>query len=277
MQETKVTKPIRTEHTSGYDIFQLPRINFNGGGVALCAVKHLQPVLLREGDNETEAISVSITTNQMKIRCVCGYTQEKYSDDQKEKFWDFMSREVLEAEDAEQGIIIQMDSNAHAGTYVLKHDMIPQNNNGRRLCEFLKRHPNISVVNAMDICDGTVTRIRETVKSVEKSSIDFYLVNDILKPFIIKMTIDTKKEFCLTNYAHIKKNKQAIQSDHCPMTLQLRIKYSKIKPQRNEHFNFRNSECQNIFKTLTEETDELTQCFENNLPAIKQINLWEKK
>ena len=127
MQETKVTKPIRTEHTSGYDIFQLPRINSNGGGVALCAVKHLQPVLLREGDNETEAISVSITTNQMKIRCVCGYTQEKYSDEQKEKFWDFMSREVLEAEDAEQGIIIQMDANAHAETSVLKNDTLPQN------------------------------------------------------------------------------------------------------------------------------------------------------
>ena len=86
-----------------------------------------------------------------------------------------------------------MDANARAGASLLKHDMIPQNNNGKRLCDFLKRHPNVSVVDAMDICEGTVTRIRETVKSVEKSSIDFYIVNDMLKPFITNITIDTKK------------------------------------------------------------------------------------
>ena len=277
MQETKIRKPIRTDNTDNYQIFQLPRTNSKGGGVALCAIKHLQPVLIREGDDQAEAISISITTNQMKIWCVCGYTQEKYNEDQKDKFWDFMSREVIEAEDLEQGLLIQMDANAHAGASVLKHDTIPQNNNGKRLCEFLKRHPNVSVVNAMDICEGTVTRIRETVKSVEKSSIDFYIVNDILKPFITKMTIDTNKEFGLTNYAQMKKNKRAIQSDHCPMTLELNIKYSKIKPQRSEHFNFRNRECQRTFKVMTGETNELTKCFENNLSPIMQINMWEKK
>ena len=196
MQETKVNKPIKTEHTDNYKIFQLPRTNSKGGGVALCAVKHLQPVLIGEGDNEVEAISVMITTKQMKIRCVCGYTQEKYNDDQKDRYWEFMSKEVMEADENQQGLIIQMDANAHAGASVLKHYMLPQNNNGKRLCSFLKQHPSISVVNAMSLCEGTVTRIRETVKSVEKSSIDFYFVNDILKPFITKMKIDSKKEFC---------------------------------------------------------------------------------
>ena len=277
MQETKVTKPIKTEHTESYRIFQLPRTNSKGGGVALCASKHLQPVLLREGDDEAEAISIMITTNQLKIRCVCGYTQEKYNDDQKEKFWEFMSKEVIEAEDEQQGLLIQMDANAYVGRSVLKHDMKPQNDNGKILCAFLKRHPNVSVVNAMDLCEGTVTRIRETVKSVEMSSIDFFFVNDILKPFITKMTIDTRKEFCLTNYAQVKQNGRAIPSDHCPMLLDMNIKYSKIKPVRTEQFNFRNKECQATFKQITEDSNELNGCFENDLPTIKQINLWEKK
>ena len=175
MQETKINIPIKTDHTDNYNIFQLPRTNSKGGGVALCVVKHLKPVLVGEGDNEVEAISVMITTKQMKIRCVCGYTQEKYNDDQKDKFWEFISREVMEAEENQQGILIQMDANAHAGASVIKHDMLPQNNNGKRLCAFLSQHPSVTVVNAMDLCEGTVTRIRKTVKSVEKSTIDFIL------------------------------------------------------------------------------------------------------
>ena len=89
MQETKVSKPIMTNYTGSYQIFQLARTNLKGGGVALLALKHLQPVLIREGDDDAEAISVMITTNKLKVRCIVGYTQEKYNDNQKEKFLDF--------------------------------------------------------------------------------------------------------------------------------------------------------------------------------------------
>ena len=84
MQETKESKPIKTKHTDTYQTFQLQRTNSKGGGVALLALKHLQPVLIREGDDDAEAISVMITTKKLKIKCVVGYTQEKYNDNQKE-------------------------------------------------------------------------------------------------------------------------------------------------------------------------------------------------
>ena len=91
------------------------------------------------------------------------------------------------------------------------------------------------------------------------------------------MTIDTEKEYCLTNFAQVKRNKRAIKSDHCPMKLEMKINFSKIKPDRRELFNFRNKQCQGEFRKMTEETDELTNCFENKMPIIKQISMWEKK
>ena len=129
----------------------------------------------------------------------------------------------------------------------------------------------------MDLCEGTETRIRETVNNVEKSTIDFYLVNSTIKPFITKMTIDTEIEFCLSNFAQIKANRKVIQSDHCPMKLEINIQYSNIKPQRIEHFNLRNTKCQESFKKETEETNLFDNCFNNNLPPLKQIKGWQKK
>ena len=170
-----------------------------------------------------------------------------------------------------------MDSNAHAGPSMLAHDVIPQNQNGKRLLAFLARNPCLSVVNAMDICEGTVTRIRKTVKGVERSTIDFYIVNNTFKPFITKMTIDTDKEYGLTNFAQIKINKRPIQSDHCPLMLKANITYSKIKPERIEHFNMRNTECQQKFKTITDETQIFEDCFNDSLPPLKQIETWHKK
>ena len=266
-----MNKAIKTKFTDNYQIFQLARTNSKGGGVALLALKHLQPVLIREGDDDAEAISVMIETNTLKVRCVVGYTQEKYNINQKEKFWNFLSKEVIGAEQEGQGLLIQMDSNAHAGSSMLPHDMIPQNNNGKLLLAFVAQHPSISVVNAMDLCEGTVTRIRETVKTVERSTIDFFLVNTILKPFITKMTIDTQKEFGLTNYAQMKTNKKAIQSDHCPMKLEMDIQYSNIKPKRIEHFNLRNKVCQESFKDETEKSKIFEDCFENISTPLTQI------
>ena len=170
-----------------------------------------------------------------------------------------------------------MDSNAHAGPSMLPHDMLPQNQNGKLLLAFLAQHPSISVVNAMNVCEGTVTRIKETVKSVEKSTIDFYLVNSTIKPSFKKMTIDTEKEYGLTNFAQIKTNKKAIQSDHCPMKLEMNIEYSNTKPERVEHFNLRNQKCQATFKNETDKTSTFEKCFENDSPPLTQMKLWKKK
>ena len=67
------------------------------------------------------------------------------------------------------------------------------------------------------------------------------------------MIIDEKKEYCLSNFAQIKKKKQVIESDHNGLLLELNIEFFKRKPERHEMFNLKNKECQETFKNETEQ------------------------
>ena len=58
----------------------------------------------------------------------------------KEKFWDFLEKEVLSAKHDKIGIIIDIDSNAWAGKKLIPNDPNTQNNNGKLLEKFLNRN-----------------------------------------------------------------------------------------------------------------------------------------
>ena len=54
-----------------------------------------------------------------------------------------------------------MDGNLHAGPALLKNDTNLQNRHGKLFIEFLERNPSLIVVNALDVCEGFITRKRE--------------------------------------------------------------------------------------------------------------------
>ena len=54
-----------------------------------------------------------------------------------------------------------MDGNLHAGQALLKNDPNPQNRNGKMFIEFLERNPTLIVVNALDVCEGLITKKKE--------------------------------------------------------------------------------------------------------------------
>ena len=150
-QETKMVKnsQLRTKNSKNYRIFQLQRQEkgVQGGGLVMGVLPDLQPVLLRQGDDDTEIISVLITVDKMSIRLVTAYGRQEVDRDQdghkdnqiKDKFWAFLDREIKEAEEKEQGVILGFDSNCHPGPSVVKNDPMPgPNKNGQRfLASFL--------------------------------------------------------------------------------------------------------------------------------------------
>ena len=71
-----------------------------------------------------------------------------------------LEEETNNAELEGDGLIIQMDGNLHAGSALIKDDPNKQNSNGLLFCEFLKRNPELIVVNSLDICEGLITRKR---------------------------------------------------------------------------------------------------------------------
>ena len=59
---------------NNYIIFELVReSNDEGGGLAIGCTKDLKPVLARKRNDETEALTVDICVEKMKIKCVVGY------------------------------------------------------------------------------------------------------------------------------------------------------------------------------------------------------------
>ena len=68
-----------------------------------------------------------------------------------------------------------MDSNAHLGEKVLESDPNPQNLNGKLFTEFLERMPHLSIINALSLCEGSITRVRQTTLGVEKSILDVFI------------------------------------------------------------------------------------------------------
>ena len=106
--------------------------------------------------------------------------------------------------------------------------------------------------------------------------LDFFLINDKLRPFFKEMIIDEERNFCLSNIAQIKKNGRIIETDHNAMIAEFNLTVDAKKPVREEMFNFRNRKCQEAFKEATEMNEELLDCFDNNLQFKDQSKTWLK-
>ena len=111
----------------------------------------------------------------------------------------------------------------------------------------------------------------------EKSVIDFFIVCVRMKYLIEKMIVDEEKNYALTRY--FKKNGVNCRkdSDHNTLVLDMKITIEKIRKERTEVFNFRNSECQKVFHQITNQSEKLINCFDNNQTLSQQCNKWFKE
>ena len=229
MQETKVSYggKIKTENSQKYEIFELARETKAGGGLAIGALPDVNPVLISEGDENVEVLVIEISASGLEIRCICGYgPQENHSLERKRSFWSRLTTEIEEAMENEKAIILQMDGNLWAGPEVIKNDPHQCNVNGQFLRDFLEIFPQLCVVNNLDLCEGIITRRRQTVQRLEESILDFYIVCDKILPFIKRMKIDEEQHYVLSNYSKVKGNQIIKKSDHNPVILELSLEYT---------------------------------------------------
>ena len=118
IQESKL-KPNETlqgEETDKFQIFYLNRKDSLGGGIAVGIDKDIESTLVREGDDDIEAMVVQVVLGAIPVQIVVAYgPQENALKEKKEKFWEFLEDEANKAEMEDHGLIIQMDGNLHAG------------------------------------------------------------------------------------------------------------------------------------------------------------------
>jgi hypothetical protein len=179
-----------------YLIFEKVRKSkINGGGLAIGCLRELNPVWVREGEGEVETLSVDIFVRNMNIRCCVAYgCQENDAKENKDAFWSYLDEEVIEAANAGAGLVIQFDGNLWAGEKIIPNDPKAQNKNGKLFEHFLERNPHLTVVNALDLCEGLITRSRFRNGNLEKSVLDFFLLFATLFFLMFKEWSLMKKE-----------------------------------------------------------------------------------
>ena len=174
LQETKLksNEVISCEALKSYQVYYENRQESQGGGIAMGIDQNIKSTLIKEGDNGIEALSVKLFFKDLEIRVINAYgPQENALKTEKDQFWDFIEEEVNNAEFEGNGLIIQMDGNLHAGSDLICGDPNKQNQNGRLFCELLERNPNLSVVNALELCEGVITRTREVQNNTEQAQL----------------------------------------------------------------------------------------------------------
>ena len=91
-----------------------------------------------------------------------------------------------------------------------------------------------------------------TKNGTEESVIDFIIVSDDLKDEVETIIIDDERKHVLTRVTKTKKGVITVESDHNVMFTHLKLTCNKkVKEKRNEMFNLRNKECQELFKEVT--------------------------
>ena len=280
LQETRLGRAgrIKTPSSLKYSWYELHRTEkaekgVKGGGIAIGVLQALEPSWISKGDDVTEALTIEIWLDNFPVRLVCGYAPQEYdSKDRKAAFWEYLNTEIHKAAAGGAGIIIQMDGNLWAGENIIKGDLRVQNQNGKLFEQFLNIHPNISVINALPICEGKFTRITTTKSGTSKSILDFFLVCDKILPFVTKMKIDEKGETSLTKY-----KKGVVKADHNMLTLDIDLRFHPEKQhERLELFNLRNVNCQQKFKEYTSKSDILSKCFTTQDTLEAQFKKWQK-
>ena len=272
LQETKCKKVGRVKiESKGYIVFELLRKQSGGGGLATLVKADLSPVWVAEGDDLVEILVVDIHIDSRSVRIInCYAPQECDSMERKIAFWARLHNEIFEAEEARISVIVQFDSNMHAGSDIIKNDPIKQIINGRLFAEFLSNNPSIILANNSEKCEGDITRERVKGKKTEKAILDLILISEDLEIALQSMKIDSDREYPLCSYLRGKPK----NSDHFTLSASFDIKFRKQRPEREERFNFKSPEGMETFKNILDNEDSLSKCFEKDDTLEHQVEKW---
>ena len=138
----------------------------------------------------------------------------------------------------------------------------------------LKRNPNLSVVNALRICECKITREKKTKRGTERSILDFFLVCDQILPLVSRMVVDEKGEIALTKY----RRRNIVKTDHHMLKIELDLTFhNEKKHEQTDMFNLLNKVCQQNFGEKTTNTNVFSKCFESDESINIQFKRWHRR
>ena len=112
IQETKLHRKgqIKLEN---YEVFEQIRDKSMGGGLLIAAHKSIEPVLISEGDDNVELLTVQCNLGGISARFLTGYGPQESENYQKRlEFYQRLDEQCQNAVNDDCGIVIELDANA---------------------------------------------------------------------------------------------------------------------------------------------------------------------
>ena len=276
IQESKTRRKSKVK-LDNYVIFEQIRKDSGGGGLLTAVHKNFEPVSVGDGKDAEEVLVVEAKLGINKVRLINAYgPQEDALEDLRKAFFNKLDEEVKNAKLTGAFVCLELDANSKLGPGIIPGDPHPQSRNGKMLADFLIEN-DLIVVNGCDICEGKITRHRNTKNRTEKSILDFFIVCRGLFTLITKMKIDEEKKYTLTKFSTKKGNKSIKESDHNLLILHLNLRWSSLnKSNRIEIYNFKKEEDFKSFQANTENNEDLLNCLEDFSDFNLACNKWLK-
>ena len=225
LQETKLNKCLKSKLT-GYEIF--PPDFRKSDGIVLTAVdKNLSPVHIPIESDDVDIVIVEAVVGNRRIRIINGYgPQETDTKSKRNKFWEVLETEVVNAKNDGCLLVIEMDANAKLGPLIIPNDPNPMSLNGSLLSGVITRQ-KLVCLNADPRCKGSITRDRRTINGHERSILDFVLVCEEMFRNFNRMTVDESRDFTLTKYVTSAGNRVKKVSDHNVIYAEFNLKVGR--------------------------------------------------
>ena len=94
-------------------VYEKVRNKKAGGGVAIAAKKDLNPILIFEGEEDVEALTIDIHPKNIIISCTSAYgPQLRDTPEKKSNFWKFLDKVADSAWEEGKGFYLQGDLNS---------------------------------------------------------------------------------------------------------------------------------------------------------------------
>ena len=262
IQETKCKVKNKIKHDD-YVLFEKHRKSMGGGGLLTCVHKSLEPMCVSE-ESEVELLVVQAVIGNRNVRLINGYGPQESGGSNEDSFFSQLDIEIKRSKLGGNLTCIQMDANSKLGYQFIPNDPKPQSRNGKMLGEIIINN-DLIVVNGTKLCQGLITRFRQTVVGTEMSAIDFFIVCREFLKMIISLKIDEERAYTLTKFSGKTGNKNIKESDHNMLELKINIKWQTTanseKEGRTEIYNYKNTDDFKKFCEATENNDELKSLF----------------
>ena len=192
--------------------------------------KSLDPILIEEYSDKVELLVVEAKIENKDVRIISGYgPQEGWKDEERLPFFSALEEEITKAELGGKSILLSFDANSKLGSEWISNDPHKQSPNGKLLAVILERHALIVVNGIKEKCQGTITRLRTTVKGTEKSAIDLVIISKDIVDELVDLKIDEEREHNLTSFT--RKGIAPKFSDHNSLISNLQLSMERVLHQ----------------------------------------------